>query len=156
VSSVGRYLYDGEEAQLPAKLDEALAELYDLAFRLPQALGMGDHWPLAPHEAKALGVATANCLRTGRGRSKLAKRIAKSLPWLSLVATAYIVVYPRVIQTRWVHGANATGVAGDGATVRSTGAPPAGAAAAGPTWADPAAVARLRTATFGGNYPGVS
>ncbi len=122
---------------------DALAELWDAVYRVPQVLGMGDHWPLAPHEAQALGKATDNLIRSiPRGRrSALAKQIMRLLPWISFAATVYIITYPRVVVSQYAGNAKGVRAGANGPGVHDQA--PAGAARGVATWADPAAVARL-------------
>lgn len=129
---------------MPAKLADALAQLWSFAYQVPAMLGYGQHWPLAPSEAKALGQATEACIKAlpKRGRARAVKRFLQMLPWVTLLGTAYIVTYPRVVMTR--HAQHAQGLGSGAGSAGGNDEAPAGRASGVPTWADPEAVARLR------------
>jgi len=110
-------------------MGDALAQLFDFAYRVPALVGYGGHWPITPGEAKTLGRCTEACLKAipPKQRSKAVRAISMWLPWISLTTTAYIITWPRVLTTRLSMARGGGG--GHGAPVRE--AYPGGDGAAG-------------------------
>jgi hypothetical protein len=135
VKRVHELLYEEDEVKVP-KLREALSQVWSALYQLPALLGLGQHWPLSPHEADALGQATEQLIRSipSRRRGALTKQLMRLVPWVVFGSTVYIVTYPRVVMTQ--HAQHATGSAGG--TVRAEQNGPASVAGDGsvPTWAD--------------------
>lgn len=125
-------------------LTAALAQLSDFAYRVPQLMGLGDHWPLAEFEARQMGRALEGCIKALPQKSKAntVKVLSRWLPWISLITTGYIVTMPRIMITtmgrRGSRGdAQSThGPAAPGRDVREPGASPDGPYGNLPTWED--------------------
>lgn len=84
-----------------ADIGIALAGAYKLGFDIA-GLNWGTHWRIAETEAKHLGKVSALCLNTVPAvtTSRAVKRFEKFFPWLALIATAYVIAYPRWKQTQ--------------------------------------------------------
>lgn len=106
-------------------MGDALGYLYNFLYQLPYLAGLGDHWPISPGEAKTLGRATEACLKAvpQKSRAKVVKQITLWLPWVSLTSTAFIITYPRILQTSMVLSARRVNSAG---ATHSEGLSPSG------------------------------
>lgn len=92
---------DAEDAKRPPRLDDALAGFWKLSFDLV-SFRAGEHWKLTKEEAKQLGKCAAVCLNTipAVSKSRAMKNFQNMLPWIALVMTAVVIVYPRYLITK--------------------------------------------------------
>jgi hypothetical protein len=135
VKRVHELLYEEDEVKVP-KLREALSQVWSALYQLPALLGLGQHWPLSPHEADALGQATEQLIRSipSRRRGALTKQLMRLVPWIVFGSTVYIVTYPRVVMTQ--NAQHAAGAASGPVRVQQDGATAMAGVGEVPTWAD--------------------
>jgi len=91
-------LFPGMAEGKTPKVDDLLSLAYVTCFDVVKYARKEDHWAISKAEAAKLGKVTVACINTipEAVKSKVIKKFDKYLPWVSLIAFAAVISYPRI------------------------------------------------------------